>query len=319
MEKIKNPGKLNKLKIFKIVLDIAMSVLLILMYNSKVISLEFHELGGLGVCFLFLIHKVINWRWIVSVSKKIFSKNLAFKLRFGYIINFLLLISVLLVMLSGILISKVLFNGIWGHGGIWRLLHYASAAALLVLIGIHLGLHWNFVMGIFKRLIKIPSSAAKPVCILLTLIIVSYGAYSTYSSSFREWISAPFTAGVSAEGQPPSGNQRNRGTGSTQEGSPSGSLPTENNPSTEFKGHERESSSTGGRNGRRDNEQKYGQKNGAGPGRNTREDSSIINVFLTYASIIGLFAAITYYTERFLRRKQNNLRLQEKNIPETPL
>ncbi len=184
--------KVKSLNIIKIVLDIIMSVLLVLMFNKNVISMEFHEIGGLIVCCFFLIHNLLNWKWIVAVSKRIFNKNLYFKLRFGYIIIFLLLISVALILISGIYISKTVFAGFFSSSINWKPIHYFSSACFLILVGIHLGLNWGFVIGMFKKYIKVPTAIAKPISIILVIALVAFGAYSLVTSSFTRWITSPF-------------------------------------------------------------------------------------------------------------------------------
>ena len=59
------PLKVKNLNIIKIALDIIMSALLVLMFNKNVISMEFHEIGGLIVCCFILIHKLLNWKFAV--------------------------------------------------------------------------------------------------------------------------------------------------------------------------------------------------------------------------------------------------------------
>jgi hypothetical protein len=283
--------KIKNINIFKIVLDLIMAVLLVLMYNAKVINLEFHEIGGLFVGFLVLVHLVLNRKWVASVSGKILSKNLAFKLRFGYIMNMLLLISMVLVIVSGIFISKVVFRGLTMSGENWKMIHYASAASL-VLVGIHLGLHWGFVMGIFKRFIKFPASAARSLCILITAIIVLFGSYSMYTSNFKMWISAPFTSGTQPREQFSDefdqNAESNTDSSSTQDrpARPDGNYSSRGNG--QAKGMRSDGHGTGG--------------------------SGIPKIILTYTSIIGTFAVITYYIEKLLRRRKSILLIQKANV-----
>ena len=79
-----------KKNVIKLVLDLVMIVLLALLYNSHVFALIFHEITGITLGCLAIIHMSLNYKWIVIVTKKIFNKTLPFKTRFGYIINLLL-------------------------------------------------------------------------------------------------------------------------------------------------------------------------------------------------------------------------------------
>ena len=52
----------------KLLLDLVLLVLLALMYQKKVISMHFHEIGGLVLMGLFFLHKALNWKWIRGVT-----------------------------------------------------------------------------------------------------------------------------------------------------------------------------------------------------------------------------------------------------------
>lgn len=323
-------SKIIGLNIIKIVLDIIMSVLFVLMFNKNVISLNFHEIGGLFVCILFLIHKLLNWKWIVTVSKRIFSNKLSFKLRFGYIITFLLLISVLLIIISGIFIFKTIFAGFFVSSINWKSIHYFSAACSLVLVGIHLGLNWGFVMGIFKKFIKIPTAIAKPISVILVIAIVSFGAYSVVTSSFTRWISSPFSTSQLKGGfnkpmdfpnnefnndtERSSSGQNSDGAGTLDFNNSDNSTKSSNNipSSDEQNGEDGKSPNYGKDFNRGERPSGFHQKGSERspddrgfPDRGKHGgNSSVISVILTFISIIGLFSTITYYCGKLLNRRK---------------
>ena len=59
----------------KLALDILMLILLLLMYNKNVLGMSFHEIGGIAVCGLFIIHKLLNGKWILVITGKLFSQK----------------------------------------------------------------------------------------------------------------------------------------------------------------------------------------------------------------------------------------------------
>lgn len=347
---------IKKINLIKISLDVVMAVILFLMYNSKVVSLNFHEIGGLFVCGLFLIHKLINWKWIAAVSKKLFTKDLNIKLRLGYIVDFLLLISMTAILVSGIFISKIVFRNLsMNVSGIWRTLHYCVSAVSLILVGIHLGLHWNFVTGIFKKYVKIPSMIAKPVSILLVIAVVAYGSYNIVTTSFTQWLTMPFTAGQmgSFEGKqsPRDFNPGDFNPGDfnpDQSGdSTNGVVPDQNAPSdnsssgsSSVTGKSMSTNPTTDNNSGNDNiqdpqqNQSQDQSQSQGrPGKGTRPEggnfkgggfrgsdfeggrpgaggSSALNILLTYGSIVGFFAAVTYYIEKLLKARSRKTKAE---------
>ena len=189
--------------VIKLILDVIMLLLLVVMYNKTAISISFHEVGGLAVCGLFLIHKALNWNWIVSVTKKVFSKTLPAKTRLGYVVDVLLLAAMIIIAVSGVLISKTILTGISSQDMIWKTRHYFFSSVALILLGIHVGLHWSFVKGMFTKIIKLPSLVAKPLGILCLITIFVYGGYSIATSSFSRWLATPFSTVSAPEGERP--------------------------------------------------------------------------------------------------------------------
>lgn len=315
--------------VIKIILDIIMSALLVLMFNKNVISLDFHEIGGLFLCCFILIHKLLNWKWIVAVSKKIFSKDLAFKLRFSYIIDFLLLISMTTILVSGISISKVVFTGISLPGGNFKVLHYFASALSLILVGIHIGLHWGFVMGMFKKYVKIPAAIAKPISIILVIAVVLFGSYSMFTSNFSRWLTAPFTTNNIKGRQPPADFDFK--TDVSDSSTSNSTIDSNVNSRSQSTDNIQQNQQSQDRNQNSTNKTKPGNKAFGKGERPSGEDfhpkgermapdgksfpsggkhgpqggsSNVLSVILSFTSIIGFFAAITYYCEKLLRRSK---------------
>lgn len=180
----------NKTKV-KISLDVVMFLILIVMYNSKVISLNFHEIAGLGVFSLFLIHCMLNLKWVTSAAKKFFSKVSTTKLRIKSILNLLLFISFLMIIVSGIMISKIIFH-IDNSSFIWKTLHYFFSALSLLILGIHIGLHKNYIFRLLFNRIHLSTKITRPFCVVCLAFFVAFGGYSIVKSDFSRWISMPF-------------------------------------------------------------------------------------------------------------------------------
>lgn len=139
----------------KIFLDIALIVVFILLMNSKIISLAFHEIAGLAIGAFFLVHKLLNLKWIKSVTKNIFGKKVTIETRIRYILDVLLLLGVYTIIISGIFMSQVLFPQATADNFTWRSIHTAFSYICIILIGLHIGLHWKWVMNGFSRMFKI--------------------------------------------------------------------------------------------------------------------------------------------------------------------
>ena len=98
-------------KMVKGLLDLVLVVLLVLLYNKNVISMAFHEVGGLILCGLFLIHKGLNLSWIKAVGKKLFTPGVSGRSKAMMYLDIALLVCFVLIAASGLAISKVVMNG----------------------------------------------------------------------------------------------------------------------------------------------------------------------------------------------------------------
>jgi hypothetical protein len=112
-------------------------------------GIGFHEWTGLIIGIFFIIHKLLNWTWIKKVTRSFFSRATA-RARMNYTLDVLLLAGLVLMILSGIAIARSI-DFSWLHLGgsrfFWRAMHTSSSFITLVLFGIHLGLHWNWVLA----------------------------------------------------------------------------------------------------------------------------------------------------------------------------
>lgn len=272
----------------KIALDLIMAIILVLLFNSHVFSMTLHETGGLFICSLFIIHCLLNKKWIATVTSKFFSKSIPPRVRFGYIIDLLLLISFLFILISGIRTSQVLFPFLAdGKDSPWRTVHHFCAAAVIILVGIHLGLHWNFVSNMFKKMIHIPQKISKPLGIILLLVILVPGFYNMASSSFTGWLKEPFVVVSSSDEN--SGGKVNTG---------------ETNDPTPKSGENKRA------NGSNPNSSEEAKQESSNQTVHTEQKSAegsptvILSTMTTYLSIIGVFTAMTYYLEKLLFKKK---------------
>ena len=141
------------MNIFKFSLSLVITIVMLLLMDPRSFyGLVFHEWAGLIIGLLFILHKILDWRWIKNVTLKFFSKTTG-RARLNYFLDVILLIGIILMILSGIAIARTIdFNWLklGGSPGFWRVMHTSSSLITLVLFGIHLGLHWKWVVQRFK-------------------------------------------------------------------------------------------------------------------------------------------------------------------------
>lgn len=273
----------------KLLLDLLMLILLALLYRKNVISMRFHEIGGLVLYGLFLAHTALNWQWMRAVTVSIFKRKAKLNLR--WVVDSLLLVSMTAVLITGILISKTLPTAIANRHGL-QVWHYFFAAASLVLSGIHLGLHGAHLRNHLWNKLPLPQRAREVLGILLLCTVFCFGSYSLPASGFISHFSRPFVAAAPfykagntafAELTPEQAEGEHTGSGM---------------------GYGKGMGNGKGISGR---EGQSLSKNHTEQGRNMVSVSNVLPTLATYASILGWFAVVTGVLEYWfcLRRRKH--------------
>ena len=156
---------MSKTKI-RLIADIILFVVFVVAFAPQATGIPWHEWISLLAGGILLIHLIINWDWIVQVTKKLF-KKLPGETRFNHFWNTLLYLMMIIVMLSGVLVSEAVLPFLGFDIEIdpfWTLLHDLSANLFLIMIGIHLAMHWNWIKHTFNRyILKRTKRAQKPI------------------------------------------------------------------------------------------------------------------------------------------------------------
>lgn len=139
-------GNLVKFKIYLAALLLFLTVAAI---DPWVTGIAFHEwISVLVILPLFIIHIQVDWKWIVSVSRRFFRRQPGRK-RFNYVWDWLLFGMLTAVAVSGVLVSESFlpFFGISNSpDAFWVKLHSDSSSLLVLLLGVHLANHWRWVV-----------------------------------------------------------------------------------------------------------------------------------------------------------------------------
>ncbi len=137
------------MNIFKFILNFLLAVVMVLLMDPRSFyGISFHEWAGLVIALFFILHKILNWGWIKKVTVGFFTRCTG-RARFNYILDILLLAGLTLIVLSGIAIAKTIdfsWLDLSGSPRFWRVMHTSSSLITLALFGIHLGLHWKWVL-----------------------------------------------------------------------------------------------------------------------------------------------------------------------------
>ena len=151
---------LNKTKT-NLLIDLTIFLVFLAAGEPAITGLPIHEWLSVAFIAALITHLVLHWDWIVSITAH-FLKRLFHETRFNYVVDFLVFLSFITVMLSGLLISRTVFPALGIQVQVtraWRSIHSLSADATLLLIGLHFAMHWKWIVSSLKRYIFTPLAA----------------------------------------------------------------------------------------------------------------------------------------------------------------
>jgi hypothetical protein len=149
MPKIKLPAR-NRVFLY---LDVVLVVAFAADMELRFTGLHIHELLGVGIGIVFLLHLILHWKWILGITKSFF-RRLLHESRLRYVLNLILFVDAALMIVSGILISRTIglnFN-VRGPGQLpWERIHVLSSELSLILVGLHVALNWSWILNQSKK------------------------------------------------------------------------------------------------------------------------------------------------------------------------
>lgn len=139
--------------VVKFVLDILIFGSFWIAYNAHATGRTLHEWIGLAFAGALVVHAALNWRWVVSVTVRLFEKLPKMTL-LGYVLNALLLLDFFMITYTGMAMSRSVapmlgLQAIAGHE--MRGLHEAYSLGGILLMLAHVALHWKWIMGMLRR------------------------------------------------------------------------------------------------------------------------------------------------------------------------
>lgn len=151
---MREKDNMSKTKI-RLYLDISLFVSFFFLNAPQFTGITLHEWASFVFIPAVILHILLDWKWIVSITKRIF-KKLNGEIRFNYILDMLLFFFMTSMIVSGILISEETLPSLGIHIQIdpfWTAFHALSANLLMAIVGIHLALHWKWIVNNTKRYI----------------------------------------------------------------------------------------------------------------------------------------------------------------------
>ena len=164
-------------KRIRMIVDISMTVILPLLMAYSLIGETFHEIAGITMFAMFVVHQILNRKWYAALFKGRYTARRIFQT----VVNLLLLIFMILQPISGILMSKHLFTFIEvpGAAATAREIHLVLAYWGFALMCVHAGTHLSAPLSKLQK-------KHKGVWIAVVSSLAAISAYGVYALIKRQ-------------------------------------------------------------------------------------------------------------------------------------
>lgn len=170
------------MKIFKIVIDILLLIITILLESNEITGRLIHEILGIAMAGLLVIHIITNWKWIKNITKNF--KKVNTKTKVMYTINCLTMIIYCCAIVFGIVVSNEIFKFKTMSNSKLVLTHIIFGRLAIIVMLAHLGINFDIIFPKLKN--KKTKLILKIIYIIFAIAISIYYIY-TLTHSFQ-WI-----------------------------------------------------------------------------------------------------------------------------------
>ncbi len=145
-------------------IDIGVFVGFLLAMNPVITGIPWHEWLSIALTAAIIAHLLLHWKWIVAVLLRFFQR-IWHESRLKFVVDALLFVAFVVVMLTGLLISRSVLPLLGIPVFItpaWRGLHSFSAELGMWLVALHFALSWNWIVRAVSQYLLKPIQARLP-------------------------------------------------------------------------------------------------------------------------------------------------------------
>lgn len=178
---------MSRKRILQTAVDMAMVLLLPLLMARNLIGEVSHEWMGTAMILLFLCHHALNVRWYQNLFHGRYNPVRILNTA----VNFLLLLCMVLMGVSGVMLSAHVFAflNLSKGASLARTIHLPCAFWGFLLMSFHAGLHWNTVMGRIRRMTGKQAGEKTGIFLRIPVLVVSiYGAFAFFRREFPSYL-----------------------------------------------------------------------------------------------------------------------------------
>lgn len=172
---------MNKKTIVKTCIDLAMTAALPVLMCYSIVGETAHEVIGIAMFVLFILHHILNFGWI----KSLFKGKYDLRRSVNTAVNALVFLCMVGLMYSGVVISKHVFTFANIGGSMFaRTVHMLCAYWGLVLMSVHLGMH----ISQMAARMKLKNKAVVWALRIIFGVVGAIGIYEFISLKFTDYL-----------------------------------------------------------------------------------------------------------------------------------
>ncbi|MDC9514903.1 DUF4405 domain-containing protein [Pseudoalteromonas sp. CST5] len=144
----------QNLQKFRYVMDTLLLISFMLVSAPQATGIPLHEWFSLFFIIPFVIHLLLHWDWVTRSFGRLLA-NITARERFNIVWDYLLYLMMLLVFVSGFLVSVALLPALnisLNIQDFWSKIHHDSATFIMPMLGVHLALNFSWIVKLTKRM-----------------------------------------------------------------------------------------------------------------------------------------------------------------------
>ncbi|WP_249595635.1 DUF4405 domain-containing protein [Peribacillus frigoritolerans] len=170
---------MNRNMLIRLVIDLSMTVLMLVAMAYQITGNAMHELAGVLLCLLFITHNILNRRWY----KTIFKGKHNVRRILSIVVNLLFLVSMAVVMISSVTISRDMIPFIpIDNDTVLLQIHVMTSYWGFIFMAVHIGMSWATIINSVRKMTGITgTSRIRTIAFrVMAVLIVVYGVQASF-------------------------------------------------------------------------------------------------------------------------------------------
>lgn len=170
---------MNRNLLIRLFIDLSMTVLMLVAMAYHITGNAVHELVGVLLFVLFIVHNSLNRRWYKTIIKGRHNVRRILSI----VVNLLFLVSMATVLISSVPISRDIFPFIpIDNDMIARQIHVLTSYWGFIFMAVHIGMSWGTIINAVRKMTGLTSKNRIRTITLrvIAVLIVVYGVQTSF-------------------------------------------------------------------------------------------------------------------------------------------